>query len=271
MGCICIQLPFFCRAFQISTVFWRLSQRSGVVLNAREKRNAISTETAALPFTMAEIVLRETPISSANAAMLSPRGSRYISLRISPGMEGFLVRSIVSPLSMVILIIDHVGVSVLKTKRQPPVCGYCYTPKALKFPFQHMQAGTRKIHIRRCASTIEQVKNHSQAAGMPGLNALCASCQKERLQPFVCKRLNHNQYVTNHVTQSKRALLAAGQEADCRDSRKPPGQDRQATHAAARNKKTSARHDRTDVLKFVVEKKGFEPSTPALRRRCSPS
>ena len=99
MGCTCVQLPCLCRASQRSTARCRLSHRSGVVLKARDRRSAISTVTGECPFTMAETVLRETPIRPAKSVIVSPSGSRYISLSISPGKDGFLVLSMITPIN----------------------------------------------------------------------------------------------------------------------------------------------------------------------------
>src|SRR6185312_9692203 len=114
---------------------------SGSVPKTPARRAAISGDTAARPFTIAETCLRLTPRASAACVIVTPSGLMYISLRISPGCAGLCIRP---ELLMVVFIIHLVRVSTVETERHAVVLVH---PHTIAASMQRMEPHSRHRHL----------------------------------------------------------------------------------------------------------------------------
>ena len=92
---------------------------------------------------------------------------------------------------MIILIINDIGVAVLKTESQPPVAGNFDRPMPLEVAFELMESGTGEIHIFHCVSKIQQIKYISQPCGVLRLNALADALMEKGFKSLMAKTLYH--------------------------------------------------------------------------------
>src|ERR1700690_1034784 len=77
--------------------------------------------------------------------------------------------------SMIIFIVDYLGIAAFKSERYTPVGLYCDSPDIFLFSFQSMQSQTGSIHVFDNNSRVKQGKNQAQSFSVHSLNARCGA------------------------------------------------------------------------------------------------
>jgi hypothetical protein len=194
-------------ACQRSYPCWSPSQRSGVVLNARESLKAMSGVIAPRSFTILEMVFRETPRIPASSVRDMDKGSKWWCFKMRPGCTGGLFLSLMIHLSMVIFVIHFESVALLENKGNTPIAGNLHGLSAFLLGLKEMESWAPEIHIPDFPGLVQAIKDFFQPSGVLGLNSFFAPIVKEILQAFVKESLNHEHIVTREVTLVKWEFL----------------------------------------------------------------
>ncbi len=93
--------------------------------------------------------------------------------------------------SVIILVIDHMGIASLKHEGDAPVSADTNRPNTLAVTAQGMQEQARQVHIFRRGCGMKTRQNQAQSPGVFRLDTRFAAGQEEALQPLVLEALDH--------------------------------------------------------------------------------
>ena len=127
---------------------------------------------------------------------------------------------------MIVQIVDVHGVSVLETKRHPPVAGDRNRVMAPKGALQRMQSKAGQIHAPGSAAPVQRRQDAPQLGNVVRRDSRRAPGLVKRLQATVTKRFDHPPIVWCRLTVVNRRFSSIRYHAvipDARRARKPEG------------------------------------------------
>ena len=92
---------------------------------------------------------------------------------------------------MIILQVDFVGISVLKSKGQAPISRYLYAPKSFLVSRQRMQSITGQGHIFNLADGVQSIRDTPNSSNLLLVQQTTVVVTKELFQAFVLESFNH--------------------------------------------------------------------------------
>src|SRR5260221_354180 len=179
-------------ALSRSYLVCRFIQNSGEVPKYRARRKAVSAVIDRFPWMMVVIRLAGTLSRSARALAEMPDSFR-ISVRCSPGWIGasFLVRMVLSPVSMIIDHFDIVGVSLSPLEADPVLIVDPDAVLALAVAGQLFKMMSRNPQIGQRRGGVQPVKPHAVCSLDCGEPGYLFSCRTPWRRPFSRSRI-HN-------------------------------------------------------------------------------